>query len=158
MNDPGAPLRTGAQGLVEPNFSVFDECPRAVALWRIYQKRWIARSWQDSNPGIPIWVDLCVSASHQDLALLGVPSGWQRFCTAGWDKHAWELDIELEQAVRVSAGNPYTLLVYGGGAEVTAWCSGRANVIRVPHRRAGDKRPGEKTRRAERLRLLEHVA
>ena len=147
MADPLAPLRTGAGGLVEPNFSIFDETPPAVAAWRIYQKRWVTRSWQEAAPSLPIWVDLCVAEAHRGLALLGVPRGWQRYATAGWDRHGSdELDGDLEQAVSHSAGAPFTLLVYGGGSEVDAWCSNRANVIRVPHRRADAFRPAQGTR------------
>lgn len=148
MGDPEAPLRTGATGVVEPNFSIFDETPAAVAAWRIYQKRWIARSWQAARgPDYPIWVDLCVSHAHEDISVLGVPTGWQRFSTRGWERNTWELDLELERAVRISGGVPMTLLVYGGGREVDEWARGRANVLRIPHRRAGEPRPGEGTRR-----------
>jgi hypothetical protein len=143
--DPEAPLRTGASAMVEANYSVYDDSPVAVALWAIYRKRWLAALWQ--RAGALVWVDLCVSRQHSDLTLLGVPAGWQRFATAGFDLRAGDLDHELETAVRHSAGAPFTLLVYGGGAETRAWCAGRANVLHAPRAADQRKRPGEGTRR-----------
>lgn len=148
MSEPLAPVRTGASSLVEPNYSIFDESPRAVAIWRTYQKRWVARCWQSEVPDLPIWADVCFSAAHEEVGMLGVPFGWRRFATAGFDRHAFELDQSLERAVERSAGESFTLLVYGGGDEVDRWCSGRANVLRVRHRRSGESRPGAGTRAA----------
>lgn len=150
-DDPDAPLRSGPASLVEANFSVYDDTPRAVALWGVYRKRWLSCYWQ--RAGALVWVDLCVSRQHADLALLGVPMGWQRFATAGFDARAADLDCELEQAVRHSGGAPFTLLVYGGGAEVKAWCAGRANVLHAPRAADQRKRPGEGTRRRIRREL-----
>lgn len=154
MTEPLAPVRTGASSLVEPNYSIYDDCPRAVAIWRTYQKRWVARTWQAEVSDLPVWVDVCFSAAHEEVGMLGVPFGWQRFATAGFDRHAFELDQSLERAVERSAGAPFTLLVYGGGDEVDRWASGRANVIRVRHRRALDPRPGMGTRNRERRTKL----
>lgn len=151
--DPEAPLRTGASALVEANYSVYDDTPLAVALWAIYRKRWLAALWQ--RAGASVWVDLCVSRQHSALALLGVPRGWQRFATAGFDMRAEDLDHELELAVRHSAGAPFTLLVYGGGAATRAWCAGRANVLHAPRASDQRKRHGEGTRRRLRREAME---
>ncbi|MBQ7734667.1 MAG: DUF4417 domain-containing protein, partial [Bacteroidales bacterium] len=45
---------------VECNYSLFDTTPLAFGLQFIYQKRWMARYWQEN--GIRIYVDLNVSS------------------------------------------------------------------------------------------------
>lgn len=152
---PDAPLATGAAALVEANFSVFDDSPAAVALWATYRKRWLSAYWQ--RAGASVWVDLCASHRHASLNLLGVPRGWQRFATAGWDSRVGDLDEELGLARRHAAGWPFTLLVYGGGAAVNEWCNGRAEVVHVGRRADARKRPGEGTRRLRR-RIREQEA
>jgi hypothetical protein len=144
-SDPDSALISAPAALAEVNYSVYDDTPRAVALWAIYRKRWLSCYWQ--RAGAAIWVDVCSSHQHADLTLLGVPEGWQRFATAGFDARIEDLDAELELAVRRSAGAPFTLLVYGGGAETRAWCAGRANVLHAPRAADQRKRNGEGTRR-----------
>jgi hypothetical protein len=130
----------------EPNYSVFDTTPRAVAIWAIYRKRFLAKHWQ--GHGVRIWVDLCVSHRHSDLTLLGVPRGWQRYATRGFDARVGDLDFELSQAQRHAEDAPFTLAVYGGGKASRAWCLNRPNVVHVPAWNAERKRPGEGSRRA----------
>lgn len=141
--DPDAPLGAGAT--VECNYSIFDDSPAAVALWAVYRKRWLAAYWQ--RAGAEVWVDLCVAQRHAALNLLGVPRGWQRYATAGWDSRVSDLDAEMQLASQHAAGWPFTLIVYGGGRAVTEWCLGRPNVVRVGHRSDARKRPGEGSRR-----------
>lgn len=147
------PMRSGARELIEVNYTVHDDTPRAVAIYRTYQKRHAARVWQDA--GAEVWVDLCVSPVHADLVLLGVPEGWQRYATAGWDCRVGDLDRELELAVRHSAGAAFTLLVWGGGAATRAWCQARANCVHVGRGADSRVRPGEGTR-AKALREAGH--
>lgn len=157
--DADSLIRTGCSGAVEPNFSIFEETPFAVALHRIYQKRWIARSWQASKHDLELWVDLCVSGYGRQLALIGVPAGWQRFATAGWEKNVEDLDDELSMAVACSSGEPFTLIVYGGGKEVDDWCKNRNSVLRIPHRRSKAARPGEGTRlRLKREQIMKEIS
>lgn len=152
--DPGMVTRTNCQAAIEPNYSVHPDDPKAVALWGIYRKRWIARTWQEAN--LEIWVDLYVGHGHEDVALLGVPRGWQRYATCASARHLDDLAGNLETAVRHSAGEPFSLVVYGGGAEARDWCSNHMNVFHVPNRTAGTERPGQGTRRArERASVLQ---
>lgn len=144
FREPDLLVSTGCAAAVEVNFSVQESTPRAQAIWEIYRKRWLARYWQEV--GVQIWVDLYVSEAHRDIALLGVPKGWQRFATHGSDGAVGSLDVELEMAVEQSNGAAFTLLVYGGGAGVQAWCKARANVVHVPHRRSAERRPGPQER------------
>jgi len=148
--DPESPLRTGASAYVEPNYSVFEDTPMAVAAWSVYRKRWLAAYWQ--RQGASVWVDLCMPETHAELVLAGVPRGWQRFATAGWDRRVSDLDTELAWAVERSGGEPFTLLVYGGGAEVRAWCQGRAGALHCPRASESRPKPGQGTRaKARRL-------
>lgn len=142
---PGMLTATQCAAAVEPNYSALADMPRAEAIWAVYRKRWLARHWQEH--GVEIWVDLYLAHEHADIALMGVPSGWQRYATRGAESRVDELDTELAWAVEHSAGQPYTLLVYAGGRQVESWCRSRANVIHMPHLRSGHYRPGEGTRR-----------
>lgn len=101
----------------------------------------------DFAAGASVWVDLCMPEAHADLVLAGVPRGWQRYATAGWDRRVADLDTELAWAVERSAGALFTLLVYGGGREVRAWCEGRAGALHCPRAADSRHRPGEGTRR-----------
>ncbi len=136
----------GSASAFEPNYSVFDDTPKAVAIWATYRKRYLAKYWQER--GVRVWVDLCVSHRHSDISLLGVPRGWQRYCTAGFDARVGDLDFELRQARRHADGAPFTLAVYGGGKLTQAWCKDRPSVVHVPRWGAERKRPGEGSRRA----------
>lgn len=130
--DPSPLLNTGAMSAVEPNFSCYDQTPVAVAMWRIYQKRWIARYWQ--SRGIAILVDLNVSRGHANLNLIGVPQGWRSYATRGYSERLDGLEFEFELA-RVHAGSDsLVFLVVGGGQAVKQWCQdhGRYGVIWVP--------------------------
>ena len=140
---PDLVVNTQCAAVVEPNFSVFAETPRAVAAWAVYRKRWLARYWQ--TKGITVWVDL--HGPIDDLALAGVPKGWQRWATVGTTPD--ELTEAACTALAWSAGAPSTLLVYSGDASVREWCAGREGVIHVAHRSASRHRPGEGTRRKE---------
>jgi hypothetical protein len=138
-------VRTKPTGAFEVNWSVFDASPRAVAVWAVYRKRWLARHWQQH--GVSVWVDLCFAHRHFDLALLGVPKGWQRYATRGFEARVTDLDFELRQAKRHADGAPFTLAVYGGGKLTKAWCERHQSVIHVPHFRSAQHRPGEGSRR-----------
>ncbi len=135
---------TACCAAIEPNFSSLAEMSKAEALWAIYRKRWLARHWQSLD--LEIWVDLYVAPEHYSLALLGVPTGWQRYATRGVEARPDELEAELDLAAERAGPNPFTLLVYGGGQAVRAWCLAN-HALHVPHFRDGAQRPGEGTRR-----------
>lgn len=118
----------GALAAVEPNFSVFDQTPYPVALWATYRKRWLARYWQEA--GLNIWVDLNVSETHSEVNLLGVPSGWSRFATRGYDERLPDLEREYGIAARHAARDP-VFLVYGGGTKTRDACKTLPGCIHV---------------------------
>jgi len=59
---PDMVVAAGCVNAVEPNYSVYDQVPRAVALWATFRKRWLARYWQ--SRGIRIFVDLNVARPY----------------------------------------------------------------------------------------------
>ncbi len=133
----------------EVNFSTFDATPYPVALHQTYRKRVLSTTWQ--THGIQVWVDLCVAARHSLTNLVGVPRGWQRYCTAGFDSRVSDLDGELLRARRHADGAPFGLVVYGGGKLTREWCGRvskrcRKNVIQHVPRRAIENKFGEGTR------------
>lgn len=116
---PDTLLKTRAVGTVEVNFSTDDQMPLAIGLYRIYQKRWLSRYWQEY--GVPVWVDLNVADKYQDLNLFGVPKGWNSFATYGQDTRLEDLDKHY--AVACGIGSDVRFLVYGGSKGVAEWCA-----------------------------------
>lgn len=118
--DPSLVLNSGCITAVEPNFSCYENMPRAVALHQVYRKRWISRWWQ--SQGLRVVVDLNVAAPHYDLNLLGVPDGWTAFATRGYTERIDLTDAEYEQACKKAGDRTPLFLVYGGGQQVRAHC------------------------------------
>jgi hypothetical protein len=121
--DPTRPLESGCINIVEPNYSVYDQVPRAIALWATYRKRWLARYWQ--SLGVRIFVDLNVARPYDDINLLGVPKGWRAYATRGYSNRLQALAEELE-ITKSHAGDSVLFMVYGGGLDVKTWCEDRA--------------------------------
>ena len=105
---------------VEPNYSLFDTTPLAFGLQFIYQKRWMARYWQEN--GIRIYVDLNVSSKFFDYNRMGVPNGWNAFATRGALGGLELLKAKFNQARQISGLDSPNLIVYGGGKEVHEFC------------------------------------
>lgn len=105
---------------VEPNYSLFDTTPLAFGLQFIYQKRWMARYWQEN--GIRIYVDLNVSSKFFDYNRMGVPNGWNAFATRGALGGLELLKSKFNQARQISGLDSPNLMVYGGGKEVHEFC------------------------------------
>lgn len=103
---------TDATAVVEPNWTVVDQTPMAVAIALTYRKRWLARWWQDR--GLRVWVDLNVSLEHRELNLLGVPADWRAFATRGYESRPEAILGDLEPV----ADRRPIVLVYGGGPKV----------------------------------------
>lgn len=116
---PETLLNTKSIYAVEPNFSTHEQMQFPVALYRIYQKRWLARYWQEHEVGI--FVDLNVSDYYQQLNLFGVPSGWRSYATRATDGRLDMLKKHVNTA-QIHAGDKIKLLVYGGGKKVSNYC------------------------------------
>jgi len=104
--------------LVEPNFSVYADMPKAVAIWQMFRKRWLARWFQ--SIGIRIIVDLNIAHRHDDLRFIGVPEGWKSYCTRAYSARLDETVIEYEQAVKHAGGGTILFVCYGGGKQAEA--------------------------------------
>jgi hypothetical protein len=120
--DPTPIVNSGCASVVEVNFSTHAQMPRAVVLWSIYRKRWLARYWQ--SKGVRVFVDLNIDASHRDLALLGVPKGWKAYATRVHRDTHDEIQRQHDLAVE-HAGGSILFIVVGGGADARALCQAK---------------------------------
>jgi len=112
--DPSTVVNTQCVNAVEPNFTVGPQTPRAVALWQIYRKRYIARWWQSC--GVRVLVDMNVDFStFGDIALLGVPEGWKAYATRGYTERRDYTILEYEAACEHAGTDSILFLLYGGG-------------------------------------------
>lgn len=116
---PGDLLTSACAATVECNYSVSEDTPRAAALWAVYRKRWLARSWQER--GVRILVDLYVAPRHAEDNLLGVPRGWRAYATRGSSRSVADLLAEVEVAEDHADGR-INLVVYGGAQPIRDAC------------------------------------
>ena len=131
LNQPGTVVETQCVTAVECNFSILDQMVFPVALFRIYQKRWLARYWQ--SQGIKILVDLNVSPRYKDLNLIGVPFGWTAFATRGYTAKLGETIDEWKKACTIAGTDDILFVVYGGGHAVRKMCQ-RHRWVWIPER------------------------
>jgi len=116
--DPIDVANSACNALVEVNFSIYDDMPRAVAIWQMYRKRWLSRWFQ--SVGIPVIVDLNISHRHDDLRFIGVPKGWKAYATRAYSERLDETVKEYEQAVEHAGGETILFICYGGGKAAEA--------------------------------------
>lgn len=119
-NNPAKIINTNIKQVVEVNYSIFQSTPVARGLERIYKKRWLSRYWQ--NCGLKVYVDLNVSAKFADFNRLGVPHGYNAFCTRGYRGRLDGLVLEHRIACEISGLDTPNLIVYGGGKEIHEYC------------------------------------
>ena len=110
---PDTLLKTGCTHIVEPNFSVYDNMPKAHALWNIFRKRWLSRYYQDYG-NIHVTVDLNVSRVYAQDNLLGVPVGWRSYASRGYKERAYDLEWEYNLAKEHAQSDSILFVVYGG--------------------------------------------
>lgn len=125
---PEAVVNTGCKAIIEPNLSCYPQTPRALVLWNIWQKRWVARWWQDY--GIQTIVDLNIADEWADDNLLGVPKGWRAYaCRAISNDDS--LDERLQRAKTHAESDDVLFIVYGGEKSSAAWCKAN-NALYIP--------------------------
>lgn len=129
---PDMVTNTKAVSCVEVNYTTTDQLPKAVGVYRIFQKRWLSRYWQER--GIRIFADLYASEAYRGLNLLGIPKGWASFATSARDYKLDLLKETVEVAKTIADGKPLKFLVYGGGPEVKAYC-GDMQFVNIPDAR-----------------------
>ena len=120
FKDPIKLLESGCKAIVEPNCSIHDQTPMAHAIWQTYRKRYLCRYLQEC--GMQIWVDLNVSPHFEEINALGVPEGYNAFCTRGVTGWLNTTERHLEMAKRISGLDKPNMFVYGGGEEIKEWC------------------------------------
>ena len=140
--DPSLLLVTNCVSAIEPNFSIYDQTPPAVATWQIYKKRWMARYWQ--SKGIRIFVDLNVNKIFAEDNLFGVPAGWSAFATRGYSERLNDIKFELGLAQGVAGKKDILFVVYGGGKIVQTFCMDNG-LIHIPEQQDGYKSKKPKT-------------
>ena len=120
FKDPIKLLQSGCRAIVEPNCSIHDQTPMAHAIWQTYRKRYLCRYLQEC--GMQIWVDLNVSPHFEEINALGVPEGYNAFCTRGVSGWLNTTERHWEMAKRISGLDKPNMFVYGGGDDVAEWC------------------------------------
>ena len=120
FKDPIKLLESGCRAIVEPNCSIHDQTPMAHAIWQTYRKRYLCRYLQEC--GLQIWVDLNVSPHFEEINALGVPEGYNAFCTRGVSGWLNTTERHWEMAKRISGLDKPNMFVYGGGDDVAEWC------------------------------------
>ena len=120
FKDPIKLLESGCKAIVEPNCSIHDQTPMAHAIWQTYRKRYLCRYLQEC--GMQIWVDLNVSPHFEEINALGVPEGYNAFCTRGVTGWLNTTERHWEMAKRISGLEKPNMFVYGGGDDVAEWC------------------------------------
>ena len=123
FKDPIKLLMSGCKAIVEPNCSIHDQTPMAHAIWQTYRKRYLCRYLQEC--GMQIWVDLNVSPHFEEINALGVPEGYNAFCTRGVSGWLNTTERHWEMAKRISGLDKPNMFVYGGGQDVEEWCKER---------------------------------
>ena len=120
FKDPIKLLLSGCKAIVEPNCSIHDQTPMAHAIWQTYRKRYLCRYLQEC--GMQIWVDLNVSPHFEEINALGVPEGYNAFCTRGVTGWVQTTERHWKMAKRISGLEKPNMFVYGGGQETEEWC------------------------------------
>ena len=123
FKDPIKLLQSGCRAIIEPNCSIHDQTPMAHAIWQTYRKRYLCRYLQEC--GMQIWVDLNVSPHFEEINALGVPEGYNAFCTRGVSGWLPTTERHWEMAKRISGLEKPNMFVYGGGQDVEEWCKER---------------------------------
>ena len=142
FKDPIKLLMSGCKAIVEPNCSIHDQTPMAHAIWQTYRKRYLCRYLQEC--GMQIWVDLNVSPHFEEINALGVPEGYNAFCTRGVKGWLNTTERHWEMAKRISGLEKPNMFVYGGGDEVEEWCRAHDLVYIKEYMNKANERKAEK--------------
>ena len=111
--NPEKVVGSGCTSIIEPNLSLYDTTPISYGIHLIYKKRWLARLMQKF--GITIFADLNVSVKFAQYNRLGIPEGWNAFCTRGYSGKEAYLESEIKIAQEISGLDAPFMVVYGGG-------------------------------------------
>lgn len=140
-SDPSPVVNSRCVAVVEPNFTTSEQMAKAVALYQIYRKRWLARYWQ--SQGLRIFVDLNVAPDWYHDNMLGVPRGWRAYMTRGYADRVGYLAYEHFLATCQALTDDILFCVYGGGDAVRQWCLEHASVGAIYIAETCDVRKGK---------------
>lgn len=135
--NPSKLIETEITLVGEVNYTISLQSPKAIAIQKIFQKRWLSRYWGEA--GIKILVDLNVPTEFEEIALLGVPKGWKAYCTHGYSERIQATYDEYEMACRHAQSREIYFTVYGGGRKVKEECEkmGWVHVVEESDRARG---------------------
>lgn len=57
--------------VIAPNFSIYEDDPKAAQVWQLYRSRWVARFFQEA--GVKVIPDIQLSAKIEKLVFAGLP-------------------------------------------------------------------------------------
>lgn len=120
FKDPINLLMSGCKQIVEPNCSIHDQTPVAMAMFQIYKKRYLARYFQEC--GVKVWADLNVSPKFAEYNMLGIPKGYNAFFTRGTEGFLHRVQLNLQIAQEISGKKRPNMCVYSGGSEIEEFC------------------------------------
>jgi len=127
----------GIVGAFEINPTMSLSTPLALVLERVYTKRWVSRYWQEH--GLNIFVDLWIPMEFMEYNLLGVPRGFNAFCTRAKNDELDQLQERYIIAQNLSERRFPLFVVYGGGIEVKEFCESRGIIF---HPESSDMKRG----------------
>ena len=111
---------TGCINICEINYSLNEDMPRVVGMWRTYQKRFISAYL--GGLGVKIFVDLNVPDNFRKINMCGVPDGWRAYATRGYNGKSDEDLIKDYEIAKKRAYHPelnisadVVFVLYGGG-------------------------------------------
>ncbi len=141
--DPRGPLYSGAQAIVEANYSAGANMPRGWVVGQTWKKRWMSRWWQ--SKGLRVFVDMNVARKHYDINMLGVPYGWLAYATRGYNDLLDAADAQFEVACERAETDDILFVVYGGGKKIQDhslkrgwhWVPERMDVVWNKHKSDG---------------------
>ena len=112
-SNPEKIVNSGCTSIIEPNLSLYDTTPVSYGIHQIYKKRWLARLMQKF--GITVFADLNVSIKFAEYNQMGIPEGWNAFCTRGYSGKETYLENDIKIAQKISGEKSPFMVVYGGG-------------------------------------------
>lgn len=126
-------INSGLTSVVEPNFSIHAQTPRAVALHQTFRKRYLARLWQLGFMGRSLYtfVDLNVPERHAELNMLGVPKGWRAYATRASATELGLLGLQYQRAQERAGATPL-FVVYAGGRGAELWAQRTPGAVWFP--------------------------
>lgn len=131
---PEKVVQSGCVSVIEPNYTIINQTPVAMALWGIYKKRWLARYWQEFGAK-KVFVDMNVGTRYSEFNLLGVPKGWKAYATRGYEDKIDDLLYEYDLAQQHAETTNIIFVVYGGGRQVQEKCRHFASMTWIADQR-----------------------